>query len=196
MHESKVGIYHLNSKDVQFCISQFQHKCIFISEGVTFRGCVSDVDQGIRDSCMNDTLGLACFICENAGLQACNGEVSGFSPNNSLSENFVFSLYFESLIIISVQIFPINRLRCHTCEENNLKGSCFSGLDGNAPVCKTYAPDDRCFTRRTGMNPILAYYSRGICVLHSFIELSVFFFLCQQNQLNEVACRMPRNVVM
>lgn len=50
---------------------------ILISGGITYRGCVSELDQGIRDTCLNDTLGLSCMICENVmGVNGCNNAVS------------------------------------------------------------------------------------------------------------------------
>lgn len=93
-----------------------------VVSGITYRGCVSELDQAVRDTCMNDSLGLSCMICENAnGVSACNNA-----------------------------IFPLNRLSCHSCAENGLKGNCFTGTDARSALpCKKYQPDDKCFIHKT-----------------------------------------------
>lgn len=92
------------------------------SDGQTYRGCLTELDEGIRSSCMNDTAGANCTVCENVnGKRGCNDD-----------------------------IFPARRLLCHSCE-GDLKSSCLNQMQ-NAIPCKTYNIEDKCYTRKTGMH--------------------------------------------
>lgn len=47
------------------------------SDGQTYRGCLTDLDEGVRSSCANDTAGRNCTLCENVnGIRGCNNDVS------------------------------------------------------------------------------------------------------------------------
>lgn len=90
-----------------------------IVNGQTYRGCLTDLDEGVRRACMNDTAGANCTVCENVnGRRGCNDD-----------------------------IFPAHRLLCHSCE-GDLKSDCFNQIK-NAIPCKTYHYDDKCYTRKT-----------------------------------------------
>lgn len=108
---------------------------------------------------MNDTLGQSCMVCENAGSTACNNNVSSLTAISVELKRFKKEIKRTQIdgdfLLFYLQIFPINRLRCHTCTENNLAGACFSAVDGNAVACKSYAPDDKCYIRKTSTKKFL-----------------------------------------
>lgn len=50
---------------------------IFPLDGHTYRGCFSDIDADIQQSCKNDNMGKNCTLCENInGVKGCNNGVS------------------------------------------------------------------------------------------------------------------------
>lgn len=55
----------------------------------------------------------------------------------------------NSMHFCCFQIFPINRLRCHSCSEKGLSGNCYTGYEANATPCKKYAADDKCYIRKS-----------------------------------------------
>lgn len=70
---------HFNTYSLKQCAGVSISKQInfFISDGVTYRGCLSEVDQKYQDRCLNDTIGQECMVCENANMvQGCNNIVS------------------------------------------------------------------------------------------------------------------------
>lgn len=69
---------------VQFLSSEeflsFYSHCLFVFlDGITYRGCFMELDEGIRTQCLNDSTapGQECFYCENVnGKKGCNDIVS------------------------------------------------------------------------------------------------------------------------
>lgn len=52
-------------------------KFIFPLDGNTYRGCFSELDAGIQETCKRDNLGKNCTLCENInGVKGCNNAVS------------------------------------------------------------------------------------------------------------------------
>ncbi|XP_031638300.1 uncharacterized protein LOC116350598 [Contarinia nasturtii] len=104
----------------QKCSTQENTCYTRIHDGVTYRGCLKELDEGIQKNCSSDGMGQYCFICENVNTnKGCN--------------NFVF---------------PSHRLTCHSCS-GGLNSACFNVPSDPPLPCKIYNVEDSCYTYKT-----------------------------------------------
>lgn len=67
-------------------------------DGHTYRGCFAELDGDIQKTCMNDTFGKNCTVCENVnGVRGCNNNVSSCS-SSKLGENLISQIFLRVFI--------------------------------------------------------------------------------------------------